>query len=59
MIDGQILTSVVLPRWVTEGAQNEFEQLLNARKYINNKRYPGYRIVSITNGIALCEVEVL
>lgn len=52
-------TKVVLPMWVWKGAQNEFEQLLNANKYINAKRYPGYRVLSITDGIALCEREVL
>lgn len=59
MLNTNNTSQVVLPAWVTEGAQNEFEQLLNARKYINNKRYPGYRVVSITDGIALCEIEVL
>lgn len=59
MLNTNNTSQVVLPAWVMEGAQNEFEQLLNANKYINSKRYPGYRVVSITNGIALCEIEVL
>lgn len=48
-------TKVVLPAWIWKGAQNDFELMLNARKYINSKRYPGYRVLSVTDGIALCE----
>ncbi|CAM4401785.1 hypothetical protein BAMA_18270 [Bacillus manliponensis] len=57
MLNLQNVSQVVLPTWVMEGVKNEFELMLKAREYINAARYPGYRIVSIRNGMASCEKE--
>ncbi|WP_176546623.1 hypothetical protein [Bacillus thuringiensis] len=46
---------VVLPSWVSEGAKNEQE--MKAIEYITPDRYPGYKILNIKNGIAVCERE--
>ncbi|WCS66599.1 hypothetical protein 0105phi72_054 [Bacillus phage 0105phi7-2] len=51
-------SKVVLPSWVSEGAKNEKEAKAKAIEYITPDRYPGYRILKVKNGIAICEREV-
>ncbi|PFS55818.1 hypothetical protein [Bacillus thuringiensis] len=57
MLNQQTVTNVVLPAWVYEGAKNEQEIMRNACRYINRipKRYPGYKVLLVNNGIAKCE----
>lgn len=50
-------SKVVLPSWVWEGVKNEKEAKLRAVKYITPDRYPGYKIIKIQGGIAVCERE--
>ncbi|WP_180235596.1 hypothetical protein [Bacillus toyonensis] len=50
-------SKVVLPSWVSEGAKNEKEMKMKAIEYITPDRYPGYKILNIKDGIALCERE--
>lgn len=50
-------SKVVLPAWVSEGAKNEQEMKMKAIEYITPDRYPGYKILNIKNGIAVCERE--
>ncbi|EJS63456.1 hypothetical protein ICY_05293 [Bacillus cereus BAG2X1-3] len=50
-------TRVVLPGWCLRGAdQEEIKQ--NVLKYINPKRYPGYRVLKVSKGFAICEREM-
>ncbi|MED0876586.1 hypothetical protein [Bacillus mobilis] len=51
-------SQVVLPSWVSEGAKNEQEIKAKAIEYITPDRYPGYKILKIKDGIAVCEREV-
>lgn len=51
-------SKVVLPAWVSEGAKNEQEIKAKAIEYITPNRYPGYKILKVKNGIAICEREV-
>ncbi|WP_167498234.1 hypothetical protein [Bacillus dicomae] len=51
-------SKVVLPSWVSEGAKNEQEIKAKAIEYITPDRYPGYKILKVKNGIAICEREV-
>ncbi|PEQ09142.1 hypothetical protein [Bacillus toyonensis] len=57
MLDKKVITSVVLSSWVSEGAKNEREMKVKAIEYITPDRYPGYKILKIKDGIALCERE--
>ncbi|WP_180235958.1 hypothetical protein [Bacillus wiedmannii] len=50
-------SKVVLPAWVWKGARNEQEAKAKAIEYITPDRYPGYKILNIKDGIALCERE--
>ncbi|HDR8110447.1 TPA: hypothetical protein QCZ04_003520 [Bacillus cereus] len=50
-------SKVVLPSWVWKGARNEKEVKAKAIEYITPDRYPGYKILNIKNGIAVCERE--
>ncbi len=50
-------SKVVLPSWVWKGARNEKEAKAKAIEYITPDRYPGYKILNIKNGIAVCERE--
>ncbi|MCU5181551.1 hypothetical protein [Bacillus toyonensis] len=50
-------SKVVLPSWVWKGARNEKEAKAKAIEYITPDRYPGYKILNIKDGIALCERE--
>ncbi|WP_165502261.1 hypothetical protein [Bacillus wiedmannii] len=50
-------SKVVLPSWVTEGAKSEQEMKIKAIEYITPDRYPGYKILKIKDGIAVCERE--
>ncbi|MEK3933615.1 hypothetical protein [Bacillus sp. FSL R7-0642] len=50
-------SKVVLPSWVSEGAKNEQEIKAKAIEYITPDRYPGYKILKVKNGIAICERE--
>ncbi|MCB4848568.1 hypothetical protein LHW04_26275 [Bacillus tropicus] len=51
-------SKVVLPAWVWKGARNEKEAKEKAIEYITPDRYPGYKILKVKNGIAICEREV-
>ena len=51
-------SKVVLPSWVSEGAKNEQEMKVKAIEYITPDRYPGYKILNIKDGIAVCKREV-
>ncbi|MGE6504379.1 hypothetical protein ACQKF0_29540 [Bacillus wiedmannii] len=51
-------SKVVLPSWVIEGVKNEQEMKVKAIEYITPDRYPGYKILKVKNGIAICEREV-
>ncbi|WP_179864956.1 hypothetical protein [Bacillus wiedmannii] len=51
-------SKVVLPSWVIEGVKNEEEMKVKAIEYITPDRYPGYKILKVKNGIAICEREV-
>ncbi|MFB7351933.1 hypothetical protein ACWGKR_29190 [Bacillus thuringiensis] len=57
MLDKKVISSVVLPAWVCEGAKNEKEIMRNACRYLNRipQRYPGYKVLEVNNGIAKCE----
>ncbi|CUB08561.1 hypothetical protein BN2127_JRS1_00343 [Bacillus cereus] len=48
---------VLLPSWVWKGARNEKEAKTKAIEYITPDRYPGYKILKIKDGIAVCERE--
>ena len=50
-------SKVVLPSWVREGVRNEKEAKAKAIEYITPDRYPGYKILKVKNGIAICERE--
>ncbi|WP_179880286.1 hypothetical protein [Bacillus cereus] len=50
-------SKVVLPSWVSEGVKNEKEAKLRAIEYITPDRYPGYKVIKVRGGIALCERE--
>lgn len=50
-------SKVVLPAWVWKGARNEKEAKAKAIEYITPDRYPGYKVLNIKDGIALCERE--
>ncbi|MBK5491340.1 hypothetical protein JFT95_29020 [Bacillus sp. TH17] len=50
-------SKVVLPSWVNKGAKNEQEVKIKAIEYITPDRYPGYKILSVKDGIAICERE--
>ncbi|WP_170953365.1 hypothetical protein [Bacillus cereus] len=50
-------SKIVLPAWVWKGAQNEKEAKAKAIEYITPDRYPGYKILNIKDGIAVCERE--
>jgi len=52
-------SKVVLPAWVWKGARNEKEAKAKAIEYITPDRYPGYKILKIKDGIALCEREMV
>ncbi|MHA4153293.1 hypothetical protein [Bacillus cereus] len=56
MLNQQTISNVVLPAWVYEGAKNEQEIMRNACRYINRipKRYPGYKVLAVNDGIAKC-----
>ncbi|WP_180235987.1 hypothetical protein [Bacillus wiedmannii] len=51
-------SKVVLPSWVIGGVKNEEEMKVKAIEYITPDRYPGYKILKVKNGIAICEREV-
>ncbi|WP_170955610.1 hypothetical protein [Bacillus wiedmannii] len=51
-------SKVVLPSWVIEGVKNEEEMKVKAIEYITPDRYPGYKILKIKDGIAVCEREI-
>ncbi|MCR6795717.1 hypothetical protein [Bacillus paranthracis] len=51
-------SKVVLPSWVSKGAKNEQEIKVKAIEYITPDRYPGYKILKIKDGIAVCEREM-
>ncbi|MCQ6530531.1 hypothetical protein [Bacillus mycoides] len=57
MIASNNVTKVVLPAWVYEGEKTEQEIHRNASQYLQRvpKRYLGYRILKIENGMAVCE----
>lgn len=57
MLNQQIISQVVLPAWVYEDAKTEQEIKGNAYIYINRvpRRYPGYKILEVNDGIAKCE----
>lgn len=57
MLNQKVISSVVLPAWVHEDAINEQEVMRNACRYINRipKRYPGYKVLEVNDGIAKCE----
>ncbi|UUE91785.1 hypothetical protein [Bacillus cereus] len=50
-------SKVVLPSWVWKGARNEKEAKAKAIEYITPDRYPGYKVLNIKDGIAVCERE--
>jgi len=50
-------TNVLLPAWCWEKAKNNDEVKKNVLKYINPKRYPGYRVLKVSKGFAICERE--
>lgn len=50
-------SKVVLPSWVWKGARNEKEAKAKAIEYITPDRYPGYKVSSVKDGIAICERE--
>ncbi|WP_179864221.1 hypothetical protein [Bacillus cereus] len=50
-------SKVVLPSWVWKGARDEKEAKAKAIEYITPDRYPGYKILKIKDGIAVCERE--
>jgi hypothetical protein len=56
MIDKQ--TRVLLPQWVWQEANSTDEVKQNVLKYINPKRYPGYRVLKVSKGFAICEREM-
>ncbi|ETT85535.1 hypothetical protein C174_01594 [Bacillus mycoides FSL H7-687] len=47
-------TRVVLPGWCFKGTNQE-EIKKNVLKYINPKCYPGYRVLKVSKGFAICE----
>lgn len=53
MIDKQ--TRVLLPAWCWKDAKSTDEVKKNVLKYINPKRYPGYRVLKVSKGFAICE----
>ncbi|SMD67755.1 hypothetical protein BACERE00185_00251 [Bacillus mobilis] len=57
MLNQQTMSNVVLPAWVYKDANSEQEIMRNASRYINRipKRYPGYKVLEVNNGIAKCE----
>ncbi|WP_180230359.1 hypothetical protein [Bacillus cereus] len=50
-------SKVVLPSWVWKGARDEKEAKAKAIEYITPDCYPGYKILKIKDGIAVCERE--
>lgn len=57
MLNQQTISNVVLPTWVYKDANSEQEIMRNACRYINRipKRYPGYKVLEVNDGIAKCE----
>lgn len=55
MIDKQ--SKVLLPAWCWKDAKSTDEIKQNVLKYINPKRYPGYRVLKVLKGFAICERE--
>ncbi len=57
MLNPQTISNVVLPAWVYEDVKTEQEIKRNACRYINRipKRYPGYKVLEVNDGIAKCE----
>ncbi|MCC2413998.1 hypothetical protein NST14_30420 [Bacillus sp. FSL W8-0519] len=57
MLNQQTMSNVVLPAWVYKDANSEQEIMRNAYRYINRipKRYPGYKVLEVNDGIAKCE----
>ncbi len=50
-------SKVLLPQWVWQEANSTDEIKQNVLKYINPKRYPGYRVLKVSKGFAICERE--
>lgn len=50
-------SKVLLPAWCWKDAKSTEELKQNVLKYINPKRYPGYRVLKVSNGFAICERE--
>lgn len=48
------MTNVVLPGWCLKGASQE-EVKQNILQYM--QRYPGYKVLRVKNGMAICERE--
>ncbi|PEL97665.1 hypothetical protein CN604_18535 [Bacillus wiedmannii] len=57
MLNKKVISNVVLPAWVYEGAINKQEIMRNACRYLNRipQRYPGYKVLEVNDGIAKCE----
>lgn len=55
MIEKQ--SKVLLPAWCWKDAKSTDELKQNVLKYINPKRYPGYRVLKVSQGFAICERE--
>ncbi|MFK4417150.1 hypothetical protein ABH961_005739 [Bacillus sp. RC251] len=53
MIEKQ--SKVLLPQWVWQEANSTDEVKQNVLKYINPRRYPGYRVLKVSKGFAICE----
>lgn len=50
-------SKVLLPAWCWKDAKSTDEVKQNVLKYINPKRYPGYRVLKVSKGFAICERE--
>ena len=48
-------TKVVLPEWIFEQTKDKNELKRLIVDYM--KRYPGYKILKVKGGFAICEVE--
>lgn len=51
-------SKVLLPAWCWKDAKSTEEVKQNVLKYINPKRYPGYRVLKVSKGFAICEREM-
>lgn len=51
-------SKVLLPAWCWKDAKSTDEVKQNVLKYINPKRYPGYRVLKVSKGFAICEREM-